>query len=278
MKKYKIYSQIVSCFCFSLLGLQIKILLESLPTESIVFFRFLIGSFIVLSLLLITKKKIYLSKNFLIHLLRSFFGVFATYFGYKTLTYITLSQATTIGFTKVFFASIFASIIFKERFLFKYFILILIGFIGVLVITGPITLQNHGIYYGLLSAMCVSGGIISISFLVKNDSSFTVIFYHSIISTIIFFLIFHQKISFNIIDYLFPLLLLTITALVGQYFNAESYKDSRTNLIVILSYLRIIFSTALGFFFLNEEISFYTILGIVLIVISTIYVKKEIIK
>ena len=278
MKKYKIYSQIVSCFCFSLLGLQIKILLESLPTESIVFFRFLIGSFIVLSLLLITKKKIYLSKNFLIHLLRSFFGVFATYFGYKTLTYITLSQATTIGFTKVFFASIFASIIFKERFLFKYFILILIGFIGVLVITGPITLQNHGIYYGLLSAMCVSGGIISISFLVKNDSSFTVIFYHSIISTIIFFLIFHQKISFNIIDYLFPLLLLTITALVGQYFNAESYKDSRTNLIVILSYLRIIFSTALGFFFLNEEISLHTILGIVLIVISTIYVKKEIIK
>ncbi|MAV05968.1 MAG: hypothetical protein CMI71_03140 [Candidatus Pelagibacter sp.] len=278
MKKYKIYSQILSCFCFSLLGLQIKILLESLPTESIVFFRFLIGSFIVLFLLLITKQKIYLSKNFLIHLLRSFFGVFATYFGYKTLTYITLSQATTIGFTKVFFASIFASIIFKERFLFKYFILILIGFFGVLVITGPITLQNHGIYYGLISAMCVSGGIISISFLVKKDSSFTVIFYHSIISTIIFFLIFHQRISFNIIDHLFPLLLITITALAGQYFNAESYKDNNTNLIVILSYLRIIFSTALGFFFLNEEISFYTILGIVLIVISTIYVKKEIIK
>ena len=278
MKKYKIYSQIVSCFCFSLLGLHIKILLESLPTESIVFFRFLIGSFIVISLLLITKKKIYLSKNFLIHLLRSFFGVFATYFGYKTLTYITLSQATTIGFTKVFFASIFASIIFKERFLFKYFILILIGFFGVLVITGPITLQNHGIYYGLISAMCVSGGIISISFLVKKDSSFTVIFYHSIISTIIFFLIFHQRISFNIIDHLFPLLLITITALAGQYFNAESYKDNNTNLIVILSYLRIIFSTALGFFFLNEEISLHTILGIVLIVISTIYVKKEIIK
>jgi len=278
MKKYKIYSQIVSCFCFSLLGLQIKILLESLPTESIVFFRFLIGSFIVLSLLLINKKKIYLSKKFLIHLLRSFFGVFATYFGYKTLTYITLSQATTIGFTKVFFASIFASIIFKERFLFKYFILILIGFMGVLIITGPIKLQNHGIYYGLLSAICVSGGIISISFLVKKDSSFTVIFYHSIISTIIFFLIFHQKISFNIVNHLFPLLLLTITALVGQYFNAESYKDNNTNLIVILSYLRIIFSTGLGFFFLNEEISLHTVLGIVLIVISTIYVKKEIIK
>jgi len=126
--------------------------------------------------------------------------------------------------------------------------------------------------------MCVSGGIISISFLVKKDSSFNVIFYHSIISTIIFFLIFHQKISFNIIDHLFPLLLITITALVGQYFNAESYKDNNTNLIVILSYLRIIFSTALGFFFLNEEISLHTILGIVLIVISTIYVKKEIIK
>ena len=79
-------------------------------------------------------------------------------------------------------------------------------------------------------------------------------------------------------DRLFPLLLLTITALVGQYFNAESYKNNNTNLIVILSYLRIIFSTALGFFFLNEEISLNTIFGIMLIVISTIYVKKEITK
>ena len=37
------------------------------------------------------------------------------YFGYKALTYISLSQATTIGFTKVFFTVILSSIFLNEK-------------------------------------------------------------------------------------------------------------------------------------------------------------------
>ena len=37
------------------------------------------------------------------------------YFGYKALIYISLSQATTIGFTKVFFTVILSSIFLNEK-------------------------------------------------------------------------------------------------------------------------------------------------------------------
>ena len=43
--------------------------------------------------------------------------------------------------------------------------------------------------------------------------------------------------------------MITVTAVIGQYFNTESYKDNPTNKVMILSYSRIIFSTALGFFY-----------------------------
>ena len=111
MQNFKQYYQIISCFFFSLLGLQIKIISSSQNIETIVFYRSLLGIIIVVPLLFFVKKKsLFANKNLKIHFLRSLFGMSAMYFGYKALTLITLSQASTIGFTKVFFTTIFAVI------------------------------------------------------------------------------------------------------------------------------------------------------------------------
>ena len=108
MKKFSVYNQIISCIFFSLLGLQVKLLLDKVNIETIVFFRSFIGLFIVLILSIILRKgiKIIQTSNIKIHILRSIFGTLAMYFGYRSLNYITLSEATSIGFTKVFFTSI----------------------------------------------------------------------------------------------------------------------------------------------------------------------------
>ena len=110
MKKFSVYNQIISCIFFSLLGLQVKLLLDKVNIETIVFFRSFIGLFIVLILSIILRKgiKIIQTSNIKIHILRSIFGTLAMYFGYRSLNYITLSEATSIGFTKVFFTSILA--------------------------------------------------------------------------------------------------------------------------------------------------------------------------
>ena len=63
------------------------------------------------------------------------------YFGYKALTFIPLSLASTIGFTKVFFASLMSWFILKER-LNKKFFSCLLGFSGVYFITLPSTVSE----------------------------------------------------------------------------------------------------------------------------------------
>lgn len=281
MKKNKLLFQLISCFLFSLLGLQIKILASHNSIETIVFYRSFIGTIILYFLFLFYKKKFVVArnKNIKFHILRSLFGVLAMYFGYKALTFIPLSLASTIGFTKVFFASLMSWFILKERLEIKNFFLILLGFSGVYFITLPSTVSEiDGIILSLLSSIFVSGGIITVSYLTKKETTMNILIFHSAISSILTFLIFFDGISFHIQESFFSLFLLTITALTAQYFNVESYRDEKASSIILIGYTRIIFSTILGFLFLEEKISFLALFGILVIILTTFFVQKPQVK
>ena len=279
MKKLKDYYQIFSCFFFSLLGYQVKLELLTNSIENIVFYRSFFGTVILLIFFIFNIKesltKDFNSDNIFLHILRSIFGVLAMYFGYNSLNYLTLSQASTVSFTKVFFSSILAFLIFKEKVSYLVFFLLIIGFIGVILTSEPQNFNNNlGLYMALFSAFCVSGGIISISYLSKHENTKKILLYHSFLSSIIFFCLFNESITFNFSNFQ-NYLTITITAIIGQYFNTESYKDSSTNKVMILSYSRIIFSTALGFFFFNENLSFSNILGVIIIILTSFLIKKK---
>ena len=277
MKKNNLFFQLLSCFFFSLLGLQIKFSADHNSIETIVFYRSLIGTIVLYCLFIFYKKKLTIiaNKNIKFHILRSFFGVLAMYFGYKALTLIPLSLASTIGFTKVFFASLMSWLILKEKPKFKNFSLVLLGFSGVYLITLPSTVSEiDGVILSLLSSIFVSGGIITVSYLTKKETTMNILIFHSAISSILTFLIFFDGISFDIKESFYSLFFLTITALIGQYFNIESYRDEKASSVILISYTRIIFSTALGFLFFNEKVSFIALFGILIIIVTTFFVQK----
>ena len=279
MSKIIPFYQIISCFFFALLGLQIKLQLKESSIEDIVFHRSLFGTLILLFFLIFRKgniKEVFKTKNFNIHLIRSIFGILAMFFGYKSLIYLSLAQASTIGFTKVFFTCIISSIIFMEKIRISVFFSIIFGFLGIFLITNPDQINSKlGLYMSLFSALCVSGGIISISYLSKKDKTITILLYHSIMSTIIFFTIFNDKINLTLSDITIKYILLTFTALAGQFFNTESYKNDKTQKVVILSYSRIIFSTIFGFFFFNDKISLINLFGVFIVILTTFFVQKK---
>lgn len=280
MKSFKSYYQIISCCFFSLLGFQIKLELDSSSIENIVFFRSLWGVIFLVIVFFISKNTVsfknYNFDNINIHFLRSIFGVLAMYFGYNSLNYLTLAQASTIAYTKIFFTMILTLVFLKEKIKSMSIILIFIGFFGIFLISDPKALDNNvGLYMSLFSALCVSGGILSISYLSKKEDTKNILLNHSFFSTIIFYLFFKEKIDLSLFLSQSNFLLITLTALAGQYFNTESFKLGPTNEVIILSYSRIIFSTGLGFFFLNETISLQNFIGIILIAITTFVVKRK---
>lgn len=198
------------------------------------------------------------------------------YFGYKSLIFLTLAQASTIGFSKVFFTCIISAYVFSEKLNFKTIFLVIFGFFGVILITNPGQINSQiGMYMALFSAVCVSGGIISISYLSKKENTLTILFYHSVASSLIFFLLFNEKIFFEFNIILVYYLLLTLTALLGQYFNTESYKDLETKNVVLLSYSRIVFSAIFGFCFFDEQVSISSLFGIFVVIFSSFIIQKK---
>ena len=279
MRKIKPSYQIISCFFFAILGVQIKKLLLIDNIENLVFYRSFFGMLLLLITILLTPKRVFFlinTGNIKIHIFRCLCGVSAMYFGYQSLMFLTLAQASTIGFTKVFFTCLISSLIFSEKLNFKLIVLIFLGFLGIVLISKPGQIEiNSGLYMALFSAMCVSGGIISISYLSKREETLTILFYHSLFSTIIFFLIFYSKISFQSFDLIGSYFFITLTALLGQYFNTESYKNFETKNVVILSYSRIIFSTIFGFMFFNEQLDFLSLLGILVVCLTSFLIQKK---
>ena len=279
MKKIKLYYQIVSCFFFAILGVQIKKLLLEDNIENLVFYRSFFGMLLLLLIIFFNKKRLFglvKTGNVKIHFFRCICGVLAMYYGYQSLKYLTLAQASTIGFSKVFFTCLISSLIFSEKLNFKLIFLIFFGFLGIVLITKPGQFQSDsGLYMALFSAICVSGGIISISYLGKSEETLTILFYHSLFSTIIFFSIFYSQISFKSIDLIGNYFLLTLTALLGQYFNTESYKNFETKNVVTLSYSRIIFSTMFGFMFFNEQIDILGLVGILVVCLTSFLIQNK---
>ena len=269
--------QILSSFFFSLLGMEIKYFSNQINIESIVFYRCLLG-FIIVSLIILIKEKRMTSlktKNLKIHILRASFGTCAMLFGYSSLLYIPLAQATAIGFTKTFFVILLATLFLKEKFEKSNLILAIFGFLGVYFSISPDDIDHiYGCFLCLAAALCVACGIISISYLSKKEETLTILFYHSFISTIIILIIFRSSLDYLSLSNYFGVILICITALSGQYFNIKSYKNGKTPKIIIIGYTRIFFSFLLGYFAFNEKLDFSQLFGLLIIIFATLSTLK----
>lgn len=77
-----------------------------------------------------------------------------------------------------------------------------------------------------------------------------------------------------VIESLISLVIITLTALVGQYFNASSYRDSEANVVVLFGYARIVFAIIIGFLIFDENIGLNFLIGLILIIFSSVLTSR----
>ena len=99
MRKIKPFYQIISCFFFAILGVQIKKLLLIDNIENLVFYRSFFGMLLLLITILLTQKRVFFlinTGNIKIHIFRCLCGVSAMYFGYQSLIFLTVSLCSLL--------------------------------------------------------------------------------------------------------------------------------------------------------------------------------------
>ena len=264
---------IVGIFCLSVNDILIKGLSKNFPAWEIIFFRAFSGS--LLSVALIAKfgwKKLKTKKP-IGHFVRAFSSVAAFAFYVFGIKFLLLSENQAIFHVAPIIATILAIPILKEKLGIHRMFAVILGFIGVLIIVKP----GSGLFkieslLPLIAATFMACSYLATRFLMSTESSIAIVFYYSfslLITTLIFFP--NDFIFPSLLD-LIPLMFLGVMGSLGHYFMALAAKNAKVRVITPFEYSSFIFVTVMAYIFYNEIPGISVILGVVLIIISGVYI------
>jgi drug/metabolite transporter (DMT)-like permease len=270
-------------------GALAKMLGTEMSALEIVFFRNIFGVLFILIALYHTRP-ILPGGNFKLLLWRGLFGFSAMLFFFYTITKIPLGEAITLNKTSPLFVSILAFILLKERLSPIGIFSLLIGFLGVVLITKPFGM-DVGISHilGLLGGFLAAAAYTTIR-KIKHiyDSRIIVLSFMAtgVIIPLFLFLVSEyyapKSLDFLFAPFIMPtdskvwilLFCMGITATISQWLLTKAYSATAAGIIGIVSYIIIPFSILFGTLLGDALPDIYTIVGIGLIVIAGLLVKK----
>jgi len=272
---------ILSVISFSLMDISVKLMSSSYPTGQLVFFRGFIGLIPIIFIIPFNRyKNLFETSKLKLHLIRAVAGTFAMVNLYLGLKFLPIADAITISFAAPIFATVFSIIFLKEIVRFYRWFAIILGIIGVVVVLKPGTKMFS--YYSFFPILfCL--GFATISIVIKKlsktepDYLITMFFTIALIVTggLSYFMGWNKVNSEDII-YLFAI---GICGSTGNIFLTMSIRKADISLVTPVKYLSLIFAIMAGTFIFEENISYLTLLGAFLIIISTaIIFRREAIK
>lgn len=253
-------------------------------TYTVLFLRFLFAALILLYIILNHKISLKLNrKQFLLVALLGLFGYSATalclFISYK---YVSVGVATNLLYTYPAIVTLLSKFLYKEKLYGKKIISLLLSLIGVFILI-EIRKQSFnitGVAFAFSSAIFYSLYVLGVSTdTAKKINSYVMIFYLSIISSIIMFTLGLSTSTLNLkIDFyaLICIILLafisTVIALMSFLRGVRIIGPSRA---AILSTLEPIVSIILGWLILGEGLSINMIIGSVLVIASVLLLVKD---
>ena len=255
--------------------------------------RTVISFALILIFLILTKKPIvFKSKYPLLTFLRVILFFFGFSSFYISLTVLPLGTATALFFVTPFLITIFAHFFLKEEIGIRRWSAVVVGFIGVYITLNPdFSNFNYLSLLPILCAFCYSLSMIIIKKTSDKDSVYTQTFTFyigAIILSIIFYFIIgdgqyntsgHPASQFIFrewfVDFKSNILLMSITgvtATVAFLFLFTAYSIASPSVISPFEYSILFWSPLIGWLYFDEIPTLSTVVGILIIVSSGIYI------
>ena len=265
-----------------------KILSEDMSALEIVFFRNMIGVFLILVTLKHTPPKLTGGK---FHLLftRGFFGFSAMILFFYTITVIPLGEAITLNKTSPLFVSILAYYLLKEHLSKRTLFALLIGFVGVVLITKPFGLEiSYEHILGILGGFFAAAAYTTIK-KIKDiyDSRVIVLSFvgvGSLLPALLFsiapFVSVPQGIAFLFPAFMVPdtfylwsmIAFMALISTLSQWLLTKAYSASNLSIVGVISYTNIPFAIGFGWMLGDKFPDALTFSGIALIIFGGVLV------
>ena len=267
-KVFLISIAIFSYFLFVLMDSIAKYLSEYISTSQIIWGRYFFHMLPMLLIYLFTSKKINLTKNFSVQIIRSSCLVACTFLTYLAVKYNDLINFYIIFFTTPLFVSIFSYFFLKEKLSKFSVILIILSFITIIYALQPNeTFVTIYIFLPLLTSIFFALYQLLTKIVSRDKEPFVALFYTGILGSIIFSII----VLFNwqpILDssIWFILFFLGFIGYLSHFIFAYVLQSLDLSFITNFQYSQLIWASLINVYFFNDPLSTSKIIGIILII------------
>ena len=270
----------MSICAFSIMDIIVK-WSEHYPLGQVLFFRGFFG--VLFYFLIIPKERLrnfYYTKRAGLHFLRCFSGLIALVAIFIALRSLPLATVVSISFAAPIFTTIFSIFLLSEKVGIYRWLAVLIGFIGILIITEPgITSLNVFYIFPIIFCIGLSYVAITIRKLSTTEPVWLISLYFSISITILslFSIPFGWVMPTN--KDFFILAMIGIFGGVANLWLSQSYKYSEVSLVTPLKYLALVFAIIFGYLIWDEVPTIKGLFGATLVIFSTLIIfRREIYK
>jgi drug/metabolite transporter (DMT)-like permease len=245
---------------------------EGVATFQIVFFRNFFSVMFFLPFMLRRRKTLFNTKRVKLHLVRGINGQVCMIVWFYAIAMVPLSLAVSFSFSVPLIVALLSIPIFGERYGIHRWSALIIGFLGTLVILRPaIDNFNWGIIVLIASCFGFAFSSILIKMLSKTEPPSIIAFYLALMGIPIslpFALYYWQPLELH---HWFWLLILGGTAIISQTSLARSFAMADFAVLLPFDFSRLIFVSVIAYFAFNEVPDFWSIVGGLIIMLSTIY-------
>lgn len=214
----------------------------------------------------------YRTQHVRLHLLRGALNVVAMLMFFYAVLITPLADVAALGFTAPLFASVLAIFVLRERLRWHRIAVIAFGFLGALTILRPgLVAIQIGPMLLLGSAAIWAVTMMVIKVLARTDSSVTITVYMGSVMAPLALVAAAFHWQWPSAEQLAWLLLIGVLGTVGQISLAQSFRLAEVSAVLPLDFLKLVWSSLLGFVIFAESPDLFTWLGGTMIFSSTTY-------
>jgi len=208
-----------------------------------------------------------------LHVGRTLIGFFAPFLFFSSLKFLPLADATAIFFCTTFFMTAGSVFFLGEHVGIHRWSAVVVGFIGVLVVSSPGSGSfQAGALLALLAGAAYAVIMLSGRLLTRTDSSFKMVFYfnaiNSLISTALLTLVWTPPSQ----TALLLILLASTLALIGYFCITHAIRLSPIGVVAPIEYIALVWATVLGYVFWEDIPTFNVWIGMAIILSAGLYI------
>lgn len=212
-----------------------------------------------------------------LHVLRGALVGCSTHLGFYAISEIPLATATVLFFSAPIFTTLFAPLVLGERVGPRRWAAVLVGFVGVLIVVRPGSLEIGLPEIAALGSSSLFAAVLLMSRKVANKDGPWATYLSSVAVTVLLSLpvtvpIWHVPVT----GYgWFLLAVVTLSSMIRNIADIQAYRVADASFLAPLSYLRLIIIAVAAYFWFGEIPDAYTWVGGAVIISAALYIARR---